>query len=157
MSDFVRPHRRQPTRLLCPWGFPGKNTGVGYHFLLQGIFPSQRSNSGLLHCRLILYPLSVLWLVAQLCWTLSKLLDCSLPGFSVHDILQLRILEWVAMPSSRESSHPRDQTQVSRRLFMVRQILYGLSHQGSPYPWEMHLNQWFPTRSNFAPSPSGDI
>ena len=35
MSDSVRPHRRQPTRLLCPWDAPGKNTGVGCHFLLQ--------------------------------------------------------------------------------------------------------------------------
>ena len=35
VSDSVRPHRRQPTRLLCPWDFLGKNTGVGCHFLLQ--------------------------------------------------------------------------------------------------------------------------
>ena len=48
----------QPARLLCPWDFPGKNTGVGCHFLLQGIFPTQRSNTGLLHCRRILYQLS---------------------------------------------------------------------------------------------------
>ena len=43
---------------LCPWDFPGKHTGVGCHFLLQGIFPSQESNPGLLHCRQILYRLS---------------------------------------------------------------------------------------------------
>ena len=48
----------QPTRLLCPWDFPGKGTGVGRHFLLQGIFPTQGSNPGLLHCRQILYWLS---------------------------------------------------------------------------------------------------
>ena len=42
------PHGLQPTRLLCPWDFPGKNTGVGCHFLLQGIFPTQGSNSHLL-------------------------------------------------------------------------------------------------------------
>ena len=40
-----------PTRLLCPWNFPGKNTGVGCHFLLQGIFPTQGSNPGLLYFR----------------------------------------------------------------------------------------------------------
>ena len=45
----------QPTRLLCPWNSLGKNTGVGCHFLLQGIFPTQGSNLGLLHCRQILY------------------------------------------------------------------------------------------------------
>ena len=48
-------HGLQPTRLLCPWGFPGKDTGGGRHFLLQGIFPTQRSNLGLLHCRQIIY------------------------------------------------------------------------------------------------------
>ena len=45
-------------RLLCPWDFPGKNTGVCCHFLLQGIFPIQRLNPGLLHCRQALYHLS---------------------------------------------------------------------------------------------------
>ena len=45
-------------RLLCPWDSPGKNTGMGFHFLLQEIFPTQESNPGLLHCRLILYQLS---------------------------------------------------------------------------------------------------
>ena len=46
----MRPHRRQPTRLLHPWDSPGKNTGVGCHVLLQGIFPTPRSNPGLPHC-----------------------------------------------------------------------------------------------------------
>ena len=46
------------TRLLCPWNSPGKNTEVGSHSLLQGIFPAQESNPGLLYCRQILYPLS---------------------------------------------------------------------------------------------------
>ena len=54
VSDFLRPHGLQPTRLLCPWDFSGKNTGVGWHSLLQGIFPTQGSNPGLLHCRRIL-------------------------------------------------------------------------------------------------------
>ena len=48
----------KPTRLLCPWGFYCKNTGVGYHALLQGILPTQGSNPGVLHCRQILYHLS---------------------------------------------------------------------------------------------------
>ena len=43
-------HGLQPSRFLCPWDSPGKNTGVGFHFLLQGIFPTQESNPGLLHC-----------------------------------------------------------------------------------------------------------
>ena len=49
-SDSLKPHELQPTRLLCPWNSPGKNTGVGSHSLLQGIFPTQ--------CRQILYLLS---------------------------------------------------------------------------------------------------
>ena len=54
------------------------------------------------------------YIVAQLCLTLCNPMDCSLSGSSVHGILQARILEWVAMPSSRGSSQPKDQTQVSR-------------------------------------------
>ena len=52
------PHRLYPSRLLCPWNFSGKNTAVGCHFLLQGIFLTQGSNPGLLHCRQMLYHLS---------------------------------------------------------------------------------------------------
>ena len=56
VSDTLRPHGLQPTRLLHPWDFPGKNTGVGCHFLLQGIFLTQGSNPGLPHCRQTLLP-----------------------------------------------------------------------------------------------------
>ena len=49
VSDSLRPHGLQPARLLCLWDFPGNNTRVGCHFLLQGIFPTQGSNPGLLH------------------------------------------------------------------------------------------------------------
>ena len=48
-------HGLYPSRLLCPWDSPGKNTGVGCHALLQGIFPTQGSNPGFPHCRRILY------------------------------------------------------------------------------------------------------
>ena len=56
----------EPTRLLCPWDFPGNSTGVDCHFLLQAIFPTQGLNPGLLHCRQVLYCLShwgsqILW------------------------------------------------------------------------------------------------
>ena len=50
--------KNEPTRLLCPWDSPGKNTGVGSHSLLQGIFLTQRLNPGLLNCKRILYSLS---------------------------------------------------------------------------------------------------
>ena len=71
----VRPHRRQPTRLPHPRDSPGKNTGVGCHFLLQCMKVKSESE------------------VAQLCPTLSDSMDCSLPGSSVHGMFQARVLE----------------------------------------------------------------
>ena len=58
ISDSLWPHGLQPARLLCPWDSAGKNTGLGCHVLLQGLFLTQGSNLGLLHCRWILYCLS---------------------------------------------------------------------------------------------------
>ena len=58
MLNSLRPHGLLPTRLLRTWDFPGKGTGVGCYFLLQGIFLTQESNLGLPHCRQTLYPLS---------------------------------------------------------------------------------------------------
>ena len=58
MSDSLQTHGLQPTRLLCPFDFPGKNTRVGCPCLLQGIFQIQGLNPGLLHCRQILFHLS---------------------------------------------------------------------------------------------------
>ena len=78
MSDSVRPHRWQPTRLLCPWDSPGKNTGVGCHFPLQCMKVKNESE------------------VAQSFPTLSDPMDCSLPGSSIHGIFQARVLEWGA-------------------------------------------------------------
>ena len=78
MSDSVRPHRRQPTRPHRPWDSPGKNTGVGCHFLLQCMKVKSESD------------------IAQSCPTLSDPMDCSLPGSSVHGIFQARVLEWGA-------------------------------------------------------------
>ena len=79
----MRPHRRQPTRLPCPWDSPGKNTGVGCHFLLQCMKVKSESE------------------VAQSCLTLSYPMDCSLPGSSVHGIFQARVLEWGAIAFSK--------------------------------------------------------
>ena len=89
-SDSVQPHRWQPTRLPHPWDSPGKNSGVGCHFLLQCIKVKSVSE------------------VAQSCPTLSDPMDCSLPGSSVHGVFQARVLEWGAISFSRGSSQPRD-------------------------------------------------
>ena len=74
VSDSVRPYRRQPTRLPRPWDSPGKNTGVGCHFLLHCIKVKSESE------------------VAQSCPTLSDPMNCSPPGCSVHGIFQARVL-----------------------------------------------------------------
>ena len=58
MCNSLQPHGLQLSRFLCPWDSPGKNTGVGFHFLLQEISPTQGLNTGLLHCRQIPYHLS---------------------------------------------------------------------------------------------------
>ena len=79
MSDSVRPHRLQPTRLPLPWDSPGKNTGVGCHFLLQ--YMKVKNESEVAHSSL----------------TPSDPMDCSLPGCSVRGIFQARVLEWVAI------------------------------------------------------------
>ena len=125
VSGSLRPHGPEFTSLLHPWNFPRKSTRVGCHFLLEGIFPTQGSNQGLQRGRQMLDCLSHQgspMLVAQLCPTLCDAMDCSLPGSSVHGLLQARILEWVAISFSRGSSQPRDQTKGSRvagRFFMI--------------------------------------
>ena len=81
MSDSV-----QPTRLPRPWDSPGKNTGVGCHFLLQCMKVKSESE------------------VAQSCPTLSNPVDCSLPGSSAHRIFQARVLEWGAIACSEKQA-----------------------------------------------------
>ena len=71
--QLLPPHEPQPARLLQTWRFPGKNTGVGCHFLLQGIFLTQESNPGLLHCRQIFYQLSYKGSPSDAC---SRVLIC---------------------------------------------------------------------------------
>ena len=84
MSESVRPQRRQSTRLCPPWDSPGKNTGVGCHFLLQ----CMKSESE----------------VAQSCLTLCDPIDSSPPGSPVNGILQARVLEWIAIALPASSS-----------------------------------------------------
>ena len=83
----------------------------------------------------------------QSCLTLCNPMDCGLPGASVHGILQARILEWVAMPSSRGSTRPRDRTCVSYVSYIGRQALYNQCHLGSPavgFVSINHLDEWLP-------------
>jgi len=74
MSNSLGPHELQPTRFHCPWNSPGKNSRMGCHSLLQGIFLTQGSNLGILHCRQFLYSLSHQGsLKEELYWMLMEL------------------------------------------------------------------------------------
>ena len=102
MSDSVQPHRWQPTKLPHPWDSPGKNTGVGCHFLLQCMKVKSESE------------------VAQSCPTLSDPMDCSLPGSSTHGIFQARVLEWGAIAfSNRGFTSSLKTTRKPRTLFYL--------------------------------------
>ena len=96
-SSLTLPPRGLSTRFLCPWSSPGKNTEMGCHFLLQGIFPTQGSNPGLPHRRWILYHLSY-------------------QGNS-------RILEWVAYPFFRGIFPTQE---LNQGFLHCRHILYQL-------------------------------
>ena len=96
---------------------PGKNTRVGYHAPLEGVFPTQGSNPGLLHCGQIIYYLS-------------------------HQESP-RILEWIAMPSSRASSQPRDQTQASHTAGRFFTIWATREAPHAPWYWPKELKTYF--------------
>ena len=103
VSNSVWPHWRQPTRLPHPWDSPGKNTGVGCHFLLQCMKVKSESED------------------TQSCPTLCNPMDCSLPGSSIHGIFQARVLEWGAIAfsciylfSAKLLSHPGCHTTLSK-------------------------------------------
>ena len=86
VSDSVRPHRRQPTRLPRPWDSPGKNIGVGCHFLLQCMKMKSESE------------------VAQSCPTLSDPMDCSLPGSPSTGFSRQEYWSGVQLPSPIDTS-----------------------------------------------------
>ena len=140
MSDSVQPHRRQPTRLPLPWDSPGKNTGVGCHFLLQCTKVKSESE------------------VTQSCPTLCDPMDCSLPGSSIHGIFQARVLEWgaIAFSVSRPYLDSIPATQI------IKDLSEGPCTSSPPCPgrsfcWSSLLLSW-PTsapnsnlRSNICP------
>ena len=87
MFDSQRPQGLQPTRLLRPWDFPGKSTGVGCHCLLQGFLAAAAAKS------------------LQSCPTLCDPIDGSPPASPVPGILQARTLEWVAIAFSKANTN----------------------------------------------------
>ena len=97
MSDSVRPQRRQPTRLPCPWDSPGKNTGVGCHFLPQCMTVKSESE------------------VIQSCLTLSDPRDCSLPGSSVHGFSRQEYWSGVPLEARKTWAWSNRTDHVTRR------------------------------------------
>ena len=139
-----------PTRLLYAWDSPGKKTGVGCHFLLQGNLPNPGIKPTSLRSPVLaggFFTTSATWealnvlirqfsSVAQLCPTLYNPMDCSVPGSPVYGISQARILEWVANPFYR-GIVPTQGSDLG--LLHCRQFLYHLSHQGSPLFYKTKL------------------
>ena len=154
----MRPHRWQPTRLPRPWDSPGKNTGVGCHFLLHCMkvksenevaqscltlrnpmdySPPGSSIHGIFHgvgCHCLLQCMKVKSQseVAQSCPTPSDPMDCSLPGSSVHGIFQARVLEWGAIAFSSTFSFSFFLPRLKKRCFVYNS-------------WWMWRRQWHPT------------
>ena len=115
MSNSVRPHRQQPTRLPRPWDPPGKNTAVGCHFLLQCMKVKSESE------------------VVQSCLTLSDPMDCSPPGFSVHGIFQARVLEWAAIAFSKFTLHSPLKMGAAHLCYIFKEYMANLIY--SAIPW----------------------
>ena len=110
MSDSSRPHRQKPTKLPRPWDSPGKNTGVGCHFLLQCMkVKSERE-------------------VTQSCPTLSDPMNYSLPGSSIHGIFQARVLEWGAIAFSESTANS---TQIFASGLTIKMLSYSLPYLNS--------------------------
>ena len=119
----MQPHRQQATRLPCPWDSPGKNTGVGCHFLLQCMKVKRESEVG------------------QSCPTLSDPMDCSLPGSSVHGIFQARVLEWGAIAFSDDKL--RQHIKKQRHYFANKDLSsqsFGFS-SSHVWMWELDIKK----------------
>ena len=161
MSGSVGPHRQQPTRLPHPRDSPGKNTGVGWHFLLQ--------------CRKVKSESEV----AESCPTLSDPMDCGPPGSSVHGIFQARVLEWGAIAFSKSAGKTYNwtsimahtvwsdiDTQIGTRFLSFHklkvQVLYNYGRQteliygGIEYPSEKHHGQCIKIKNRVTPGEGGN-
>ena len=141
VSDSLRSHGLQSTKLLCPWDSPGKNTGVGCHVLLQGIFPTQGLNwhlLRLLHCRQILYPLSnpgslCFMIIASL--KLGCLDDVSIPCQEVSP-------HGVELRNQKEELSSLPQNSQCTMLGQGRRIIINGPFQKGKWQ-EIHRGPWF--------------
>ena len=109
------------------WSSSGRNVHCGHFWQINWIFKRIKN------AQYNVWNMCARVLITQLCLTLCNPMDGSPPGSSVHEIFQAGILEWVAMPSSRGSSWPRDQTCICYVSWIGRQILYHWVSRGAPY------------------------
>ena len=137
VSNSLWPHALQLSRLLCPWGSPGKNTAVGCHSPLQGIFPTRGQNLGLLPCRQALHHLShqrsLFSSVTPLCLIPCNPVDCSTPGLPIHHQLQeftQTHVHWVS-----------DAIQPSHLLLSPAPSTFNLSQHQGPFKWVSSSHQ----------------
>ena len=121
MSDSVQPQRRQPTWLPRSWDSPGKNTGVGCHFLLQCMKVESESED------------------AQSCPTPSDPMDCSLPLSSVHGICQARVLEWQTRVQSLDWEDPLEKGKATHSSILAWRIWWTVVHGVASWT---HLNHF---------------
>ena len=142
MSDSFVTTCTRACQVPLSMGFPRQEYWHGLSFHSPGDFPNQGSSPCLLHWLEDSLPVSHLGSPYEMmrtcilkslksCLNLCNPVDCSPLGFSVHGILQARILEWLAMPFSRVSSRQRNQTYISS-VFCIADSLM-LSHRGHPY------------------------
>ena len=117
MSNSVRPPRQQPTRLLCPWDSPGKNTGVGCHFLLQCMKVKSESK------------------VAQSCPTLCDPMDCSPLGSSVHGFSRQEYWSGLPLPSPKQVTN--------NTVLQSRQDIHNLQHGAEVGLWMQQQSTGF--------------
>ena len=122
VSDSLRPHALSPARLLCPWNFPGNNTGVGCHFLLQGIYPTQESNPRLLHLRDWLVSLALAdrsFTAVPLGKTYMLSASCEMLSWMNHK-LESRLLGEISISSDMQTI-PSQWSTVKRLSMMVKE------------------------------------
>ena len=124
----LRLHRWQLTRFPCPWDSPGKNTGVGCHFLPQGMKVKSESE------------------VPQSCPTLNYPMDCSLPGSSFHGIFQAGVLEWGAIAFSGETLLQISRLYVKHYIYLNRKLLIKTKSLGKYVLFSVLFHMFFLTK-----------
>ena len=127
-GDSLRPHGLQPIRLLSPWDFPGKSTGVGCYFLLQGIFLTQGSNPGLPHCRGILF---TVWATREeIQWRLGHFLNLMIK----HCLLNLGL--------SKSILNSKKDLIFTRNIILYSILVTSISHGWPPdYSWYLPVSR----------------